>query len=214
MATQYGFYFNANECIGCRTCVMACKDKNNLPIGEKYRRVYDYGGGSWEIDDKGATRNKDFFIYYLSASCNHCAAPACLTVCPVSAIIKREDGIVYIDQETCIGCSACVAACPYDAPYVSGITGVAHKCDLCRDLIDQGDEPMCVKSCTIRSLKHGELDELKAVYGDLDNYPPIPADTGTGPSVVFTPFRFNPDGTLPGAILNAPEEIVSETQMQ
>jgi anaerobic dimethyl sulfoxide reductase subunit B (iron-sulfur subunit) len=190
---------------------MSCKDKNNLPFGEKYRRVYDYGGGSWDVDDRCVVRNNNFFLYYLSLACNHCAAPACITVCPVDAISKRNDGIVSIDQGKCIGCGSCVTACPYGASYVSEITGVAHKCDFCKDLIDQGDEPMCIKSCTMRCLKYGELEDLRAIYGSLDSYPPVSANTDTGPSVVFTPCRLDPNGTLPGVILNSPEEIVSKT---
>jgi anaerobic dimethyl sulfoxide reductase subunit B (iron-sulfur subunit) len=213
MVAQYGFYFNANECIGCRTCVMACKDKNDAPFGEKNRRVYDYGGGTWEVDANGVSENKDFFIYYLSESCNHCAAPACIAVCAVEAIIKREDGIVYIDPEVCIGCGACVPACPFGAPYLSEVTGVAKKCDFCLDLIDEGEEPFCVRSCSMRCLKFGELADLQAEYGTLDTYPPMPSNAGTGPSVVITPCRLNPDASLPGAILNAPEEIISETNV-
>ena len=211
MVTQYGFYFNADECIGCRTCAMACKDKNDMPFGEKFRKVYDYGGGSWDVDANGVVQTKDVFTYYLSASCNHCAAPACITACAVGAIIKREDGIVYIDPETCIGCGSCIPACPYGAPYMSDATGLGRKCDYCMDLIDLGEEPFCTRSCTMRCLKFGELADLQAEYGTLDNYGPIPAGTGTGPSLVLVPCRLNPDGALPGAILNAPEEITSET---
>jgi anaerobic dimethyl sulfoxide reductase subunit B (iron-sulfur subunit) len=211
VVTQYGFYHNTNECIGCKMCIVACKDKNDLPVGEKYRRVYDYANCGWEVSDTGVVNKKDFFIYSLSVGCNHCAAPACIASCPVEAIIKREDGIVYIDETLCIGCGSCVTACPFGAPYVSTATGVAHKCDFCMDLIDNGENPVCVQSCPVRCINYGELEGLQSTYGDVDQVAPLPEDPGTGPSVVFTRSRFNPDGSLSGEVLNAPEEIQSET---
>jgi anaerobic dimethyl sulfoxide reductase subunit B (iron-sulfur subunit) len=192
-------------------CVVACKDKNDLPVGEKYRRVYDYGGGTWDVSDDGIITNNNFFLYSVSVACMHCAAPACIASCPVEAIIKREDGIVYINKETCIGCGSCVTACPFGAPYVSKTSGVAQKCDLCMDLIDQDELPVCIASCPVRCINYGELEGLQSTYGDVDQVAPLPEDPGTGPSIVFTRSRFNPDGSLPGEVLNAPEEIQSET---
>jgi anaerobic dimethyl sulfoxide reductase subunit B (iron-sulfur subunit) len=212
MAVQYGFYHNNDTCIGCKVCIVACKDKNDLPLGEKYRRVYDYAGGTWEIDGGGACVPKDCFTYSVSIACNHCAAPACIAVCPVDSIIRRDDGIVWIDATTCIGCGSCVTACPYGAPYVSAATGVAQKCDFCRSLVDKGETPACVAACSMRCLNYGELEELKKMYGDaVDWVAPLPEDTGTGPSSLFTRSRLNPDGTLPGEVPNAPEEIESAT---
>jgi anaerobic dimethyl sulfoxide reductase subunit B (iron-sulfur subunit) len=78
------------------------------------------------------------------------------------------------------------------------------------DLIDDGEDPVCVISCPMRCLEYGELADLKAKHGDKATVPPITDDLSTGPSIVFTPSRLNPDGTLPGAIMNADEEIVSE----
>jgi anaerobic dimethyl sulfoxide reductase subunit B (iron-sulfur subunit) len=209
--TQLGFYHNNDICIGCKVCIVACKDKNDLPLGEKYRRVYDYAGGTWEIAENGACTPKDFFVYSVSVACNHCAAPACIAVCPVDSIAKREDGIVSIDAKTCIGCGSCVTACPYGAPYVSSATGVAQKCDLCMDLVDEGEQPVCIASCPMRCLNYGELEELRAAHGDIDQVDPLPKDSATGPSVVFTRSRLNPDGMLPGKVLNAPEELESVT---
>jgi anaerobic dimethyl sulfoxide reductase subunit B (iron-sulfur subunit) len=211
VVTQYGFYHNTNECVGCKVCVVSCKDKNNLPLGEKYRRVYDYSGGDWAVDKNGLMSIKDFFVYSVSEGCNHCAAPACIASCPVGAIIKREDGIVYINQTNCIGCGACLAACPFDAPYISDVTGVAQKCDFCMDYIDDGEPPVCVAACPLRCLQYGELADLQAKYGDLATVSPLPENPGTGPSTVFTRSRLNPDGALTGATLNAPEEINSKT---
>jgi anaerobic dimethyl sulfoxide reductase subunit B (iron-sulfur subunit) len=211
MATQYGFYQNVDECIGCKMCVVSCKDKNDLPLGEKYRRVYDYGGGDWSVDDKGVMKAEDFFMQFVSISCNHCSSPACLASCPVGAIIKRDDGIVYIDTANCIGCNACIGACPYGAPYMSTATGLAHKCDFCKDLIDKGENPVCVQSCPMRCLEYGEIEALRADHGNLAYVKPVTDVTRTEPNVVFSPTRWNPDDNMIGDILNPDVEITSET---
>ncbi len=211
MVTQYGFHHNVDECIGCKLCVVACKDKNDLPLGEKYRRVYDYGGGSWKVDENGVMSTDGFFMQFVSLSCNHCSAPACLASCPVGAIIKRDDGIVYIDKTACIGCKACIGACPYGAPYMSSATGVSQKCDLCYDLIDKGENPVCVQSCPMRCLEYGEIEELRSKHGDRAYVAPVTSVTQTEPNVVFTPSRWNPNDDMSGDILNPDVEIISET---
>jgi anaerobic dimethyl sulfoxide reductase subunit B (iron-sulfur subunit) len=191
--------------------MVACKDKNDLPLGEKYRRVYDYAGGSWQQEENGAWTHKDSFSYAVSIACNHCIAPACMAVCPVDAIIKRDDGIVFIDNSACIGCGACVTACPYGEPYISTVTGVAQKCDFCRSLIDKGENPACVDACPMRCLLFGELSDLQATYGEVDQVAPLPESTNTGPSTVYNRSRLNPDGKLSGSVVNEPEELESVT---
>jgi anaerobic dimethyl sulfoxide reductase subunit B (iron-sulfur subunit) len=209
--TQLGFYHNNDTCVGCKACIIACKDKYDLPLGEKYRRVYDYGGGSWDVGADGVVTPNGVFVYSVSVACMHCMAPACIAACPVEAIVKREDGVVSINPETCIGCGSCVIVCPFAVPYMSDITGVAHKCDFCRDAIDKGENPACVDACIMRSLDFGDIDELKSKYGDVQLVSPLPENPGTGPSVVFTRSRLSADGTAQGKILNAPEEIESAT---
>ena len=211
MTEQYGFYHNNDNCIGCKVCVVACKDKNDLPLGEKYRILYDYAGGSWEVSENGGCTPKGIFAYSVSVACNHCSAPACIASCPVGAIIKREDGIVYIDTRACIGCGSCIAACPFDVPYISQLTGVARKCDFCKDLIDKGENPACVEACPMRCLQYGELAGLQASFGNVDQVAPLPENPGTGPSTVFTRSRLNPDGALTGTVINESEEIESAT---
>lgn len=212
MIEQYGFYINTDECLGCKMCIVSCKDKNDLPVGEKFRRVYDYSGGDWSVDDNGVMNVSDLFSYSLSVGCNHCASPMCFAACPSGAIQKRDDGIVWIDQTLCKGCGACVEACPYGAPYVSAISNTARKCDFCMDLIDKGENPVCVNSCPVRCLEFGELEDLKVAHPDaVDNVAPLPEDAKTVPSVLYSRHRMNPEGSLEGVVRNAPEELVSET---
>ena len=209
--TQYGFFQNADICIGCRTCIISCKDKNDLPIGEKYRRVYDYAGCSWDVASNNSVKPKDYFSYSVSTACNHCASPLCFASCPTNAIEKRSDGIVIIDYDLCIGCGACVTACPFGVPYMSKELNVARKCDFCYDLIDKGEVPYCVAACSARALDWGDIDALKAKYpGTVQTLPPITDDLSTNPSILYMPNRLNPDGKLAGVILNEPEELASE----
>jgi anaerobic dimethyl sulfoxide reductase subunit B (iron-sulfur subunit) len=98
-------------------------------------------------------------------SCNHCEQPACVAVCPTTALQKREDGIVVHDQSVCIGCYACKMACPYDAPQKNEITGTMVKCDLCAARQDTGDTPACVLACPVKVLSYGPVEELEALGG-------------------------------------------------
>ena len=86
---QYGFYFDSTKCTGCKTCQVSCKDEKDLDLGPKFRRVYEYGGGSWAKQDGIWTQN--IYSYYLSISCNHCSNPTCVAGCPTGAMHKREE---------------------------------------------------------------------------------------------------------------------------
>jgi Fe-S-cluster-containing dehydrogenase component len=72
---------------------------------------------------------------------------------PTEAMVQRDDGIVYVDQEKCIGCMACQTACPWDIPVQNPDDGKAVKCDLCMDRIDEGLKPACIAKCTTHALK-------------------------------------------------------------
>lgn len=149
--TQLGFIHNNVDCIGCRACEIACKDKNGLPPGPRFRRVMYVEGGTFP----------DVFVYKVNMSCNHCAEPACLPACPTGAIHKREkDGIVDIDSTLCIGCRRCEAACPYGAPQFIPEQNIVSKCNMCVDEIDAGRKPYCVMACMMRVLDIGPIDQL------------------------------------------------------
>ena len=189
-AVQLGFVHNNVVCIGCRACEIACKDKNGLAPGPRFRRVMYVEGGHYP----------DVFAYKVNMSCNHCADPACLPTCPTGAIWKRADnGVVDIDSTLCIGCRRCEAACPYGAPQWDPTEHIVKKCNMCIDELEAGRKPYCVMACMMRVLDIGPIDALRA-----GTYPTTaigPGDRVTGqvkdmanpalthPSIVFVPHR-------------------------
>ncbi len=188
--TQLGFIHNNVDCIGCRACEIACKDKNGLPPGPRFRRVMYVEGGSYP----------EVFVYKVNMSCNHCAEPACLPACPTGAIYKREkDGIVDIDSTLCIGCRRCEAACPYGAPQFIPEQNIVSKCNMCVDEIDAGRKPYCVMACMMRVLDIGPIDQL--LDGSYDTKARGPSDEVvqqvqnmadpelTKPAIAFVPHR-------------------------
>ncbi len=147
MAKQYGFYFDADRCVQCRACEVACKSANNIEPGPRWRRVIDI----WEGEFPNVT------CTFFSLACMHCGKPACAEACPTGAITKRaEDGIVVVDRDKCNGCQECSAACPYDVPQF-GDDGIMQKCNFC---IERGQEPACVATCPAEALRYGTMEEL------------------------------------------------------
>ena len=175
--TQYGFYYDATKCNGCRVCQVACKDRNNLPVGELFRRMTSYETGKYPHPS----------MYHNSATCNHCEDPACVRNCPTTAMHKTEDGTVQHDDDKCLGCKACVMACPYDVPVYLEDKSIAGKCDSCANIRANGGNPVCVDACTMRALDFGDVEELKKKYGnDLSKDAAIlPSSNITHPSTLI-----------------------------
>ena len=179
--THWGMVIDLRKCIGCETCKHVCHDVND---GE-WRRVVD-------IMIEGNPKGQKNFI---TTGWMHCDEPPCLEVCPTGATSRRPDGIVKIDQELCVGCGACILACPYKARNITfedkisrekshgqknpdGI-GVCRKCDFCVSRLDAGLKqglqpgqdfeatPMCVRYCIAEALYFGDLDDPRSEVSKL-----------------------------------------------
>ncbi len=144
-------HLNSRRCIACYGCIVHCKANKNLPVGPFLCDI-----SMTPLQKVGGVPKTEITF----STCRHCDDPLCVPVCPTDAMVQRDDGIVYIDADKCIGCMACQKSCPWDIPVKNTDTNKAAKCDLCMDRIDQGLKPACVAKCTTHALK---LVELKAV---------------------------------------------------
>lgn len=180
---QVGFYFDQTRCTGCLTCVVACKDYNNIDAGPaSWRRVTTI--------EKG--RYPELFVAFLTAACYHCMEPACAGACPADAITKREsDGIVIVDREACLGrdhCAMCLQACPYQAPqFGSEENARMQKCSFCVGLLAENKNPVCVDACPMRALDAGPMEGLVEKYGKLKEAEGFTHSEELNPSSVFKP---------------------------
>ena len=205
---QYGFFVNTDICTGCKACMTSCFDRNNLEVPQKFRKVYEFGGGEWKADDAGAF-TATAFTYYVSMTCGHCENPACVANCPTGAMQKDEEtGIVWTDHDVCIGCKTCETACPYGAPTFDEEAGYMLKCDMCKDEIARDRLPICVAGCPMRALDFGTREEMIEKYGEGDvEVEPLPADT-TDPNLILTPHRnAQKSGSGTGSVVNLEEEL-------
>ncbi len=206
MLKRPAFHVNMSACTGCKTCMIACIDKHDLPPGVLWRRVTEYCGGDW-LRQADGTYTQSVFAYYLSIACNHCENPICVRSCPTTAMHKDAHGIVSVDHEKCVGCRYCEWACPYSAPQYDADLGKMTKCDFCRDNLEEGRPPACVAACPNRALEFGEYEDLAARYGASQVIAPLPDATITQPNLVITPGRnAKPAGSHAGKIRN-PEEV-------
>lgn len=185
--TRYAMVADLRRCVGCQTCTAACKQTNGTASGTNWRDVLDVEIGTYP----------DVARVFMPVGCQHCANPPCESVCPTTATWIREDGIVDVDYDKCIGCGYCAVACPYQARYIDRVekfaygkqlpsererpkrTAVATKCNFCRWRVDAGVEkglvpgidpeatPVCVNSCIAEALHFGDIEDKESNVSKL-----------------------------------------------
>jgi Fe-S-cluster-containing dehydrogenase component/formate-dependent nitrite reductase membrane component NrfD len=161
-AVRWAKLIDHTRCIGCHACTTACKSENEVPLSvtRTYVKYVDVG-------QFPETRRA-----YQVTRCNQCADAPCVAACPTAAMYRRDDGIVDFDKSACIGCKACIAACPYDAIFINPTDHSAEKCNFCAHRLDVGLEPACVTVCPTQAILVGDLNDptspvTKAVNRDV-----------------------------------------------
>ncbi|MBI5876365.1 MAG: polysulfide reductase NrfD [Chloroflexi bacterium] len=175
---NYGFLIDNRRCIGCHACTTACKAENAVPVGVNRTWV--------KYTEKGVF--PDTRRYFQVTRCNHCANPPCVHICPTAAMFRRADGIVEFDNAYCIGCKACLQACPYDAIYIDPDTHTAAKCHYCAHRTDIGLEPACVVVCPVHAIIAGDLSDADSEIARAVNTQPVRVrkpEQGTKPKLFY-----------------------------
>ena len=203
--TRYGMAIDLSRCIGCNTCAVACKVSNNLPKDVWWNVVHPEGRDF--ADTSKGTYGGEMQLSWLPVNCMHCENAVCEEVCPTGATVKRDDGIVTVDEETCIGCKSCMEACPYDVRRLienepeyylelpigdpaakSHKGGTVEKCDFCAGRIDRGEKPACMELCPGRARYWGDLDDPESEVSQFlsgRNATVLLEEEGTSPSVYY-----------------------------
>lgn len=140
---------DSSKCVGCCACIIACQNQNALAPGECYNRL--------EEKELGALTS--FRREIMPVQCQHCDSPPCVAVCPVGASFKREDGVVMVDERTCIGCKYCILSCPYNVRLVRKSEGHVHKCSFCIEHVEKGGAPACVSTCPTGVRAFGDVND-------------------------------------------------------
>ena len=147
---HYAIVVDLDRCIGCHGCEIACKNENNIALGEYWNKVVERGPfGEYP----------DVEMYFLPTMCQQCQDAPCVNVCPTGASYRDADGMVLVDKEKCIGCKYCMMACPYGVRSWSPSEHVVEKCTLCGQLTSVGEEPKCVAACCASARFYGDLDD-------------------------------------------------------
>lgn len=174
MATpnQVGFLTDTTLCIGCKACEVACKEWNGIksePIqfsGDSYDNTLKLDATNWRhvrfIEQPGANANTPGKWLMMSDVCKHCTNAPCLDICPTGAITRTEYDTVFIQQDVCNGCQACIGACPFGVIGPNEVTGRVNKCTFCYDRLQNDLMPACAKACPTESIKFGSYPDLVA----------------------------------------------------
>ena len=166
------------RCIGCHACTTACKSENAVPVGVTRTYVKSVDVGEFPQVSRA----------FQVTRCNQCADAPCVTACPTEAMFRREDGIVDFDKSACIGCKACIAACPYDAIFINPEDNSAEKCNMCAHRLDMGLEPACVTVCPAEAILVGDANDPASEVARIVAREPVQVrrpEKETRPSVYY-----------------------------
>lgn len=175
---NYGFVIDLKKCIGCHACTIACKAEHDIPVGVNRCWV--------KTVEKG--RFPDAQRLFLPVLCNQCEDAPCMEICPTSALFRRRDGIVDLHGDACIGCKACMAACPYDQLFIDPNTRTAEKCNFCANRIENQLQPACVSVCPTECRIFGDLDDPTTKVAQIvqrEAFTVRKPEKGTGPKVFY-----------------------------
>ena len=196
---EWIFVVDTAKCIGCASCVKACKKENNVPLDKEVYRTWverylvdtneevriDSPRGGLDFQQQVTNPEKQFFVPKL---CNQCQQAPCIQVCPVGATYRTGDGVVLVDRERCIGCGYCVQSCPYSARFIHPVLKVADKCTWCYHRISNGMLPACVQVCPTGARKFGNMKDPASEVVALKKKSRIRVlkpDMGTKPEVFY-----------------------------
>jgi Fe-S-cluster-containing dehydrogenase component len=160
-----GLLYDATKCIGCKTCVVACRDANETQADTSH-----FGGGLYDAPD-GLNENTknvialykdDDEFSYVKKQCMHCIDPACVGACMLGALQKGTYGAVTYNVSKCVGCRYCETVCPFNVPQFqwTKTTPKIVKCELCKDRLDEGKQPACTEVCPRKAVIYGNYADL------------------------------------------------------
>ncbi len=175
---RYAMVIDLRRCVGCHACSVACKSENKVPLSVWRSWVKQIERGKFPNTQR----------HFLPRLCNHCDHPACVEACPTKASYQREDGVILIHEERCIGCKLCMAACPYDARFLHPDKKIANKCTFCAHRVDQGVVPACVNTCQGKARIFGDLNDPTSEVAKLvarESVQVLKPELGTEPRVFY-----------------------------
>src|SRR6266542_3728499 len=152
---NYGFAIDLRKCIGCHACTIACKAEHEIPIGVNRCWVKTVEKGTFP----------DTRRFFFPVLCNQCDEAPCARICPTNALFKRRDGIVDLHGDSCIGCRACMVACPYDQLFIDPNTHTAEKCNFCANRVENELLPARVFT-TVRKPEKGTIPKVFYIGAD------------------------------------------------
>ncbi len=189
---RFVMVMDLEKCIGCHACTVACKSENGVAIGGSRTRVLEQEHGTYPETSR----------FFLPMMCNHCEDAPCIKACPNKAILTKENGIVDINKDKCMGFQFCLSACPYGAIYINPdqepddyvkdyparTLFKADKCNFCEERLEVGLDPSCSNTCPADARLFGDLSDPNSKVSQLINGEKLTGllmEEGTKPQVYY-----------------------------